>query len=96
MKIIIPELSLVTLIGSSSAGKSTFAKRFFKETEIISSDYCRAMVSDDENNLSSTQDAFELAHFMIRKRLKRGNLTVMDATNAKADSRKPIIDLCKK
>ncbi len=96
MKITIPELSLVTLIGVSSAGKSTFAQRFFKETEIVSSDYCRAMVSDDENSLSSTQDAFDLAHFIIGKRLKRGNLTVMDATNVKADARKPLIALCKK
>lgn len=96
MKIKIPELALITLIGSSSSGKSTFAKRFFKASEIVSSDACRTMVCDDENSLEATTDAFELAHFIIDKRLKKGFLTVIDATNTQVHARKPLIQLCKK
>ena len=50
MKITIPELSLVVLMGASGCGKSTFARRHFKHTEILSSDFCRGLVSDDEND----------------------------------------------
>jgi protein phosphatase len=41
MKITIPELSLVALVGVSGSGKSTFADRHFARTEIVSSDLCR-------------------------------------------------------
>lgn len=95
MEIKIPELSLVMLIGTSSSGKSTFAKKHFKATEVISSDYCRAMVSDDENSKEATADAFDLAHYMIKKRLKRGHLTVMDATNVQREARNPLVTIAK-
>ncbi len=96
MELKIPELSLILMMGASSSGKTSFAKKHFKSTEIISSDYCRALVSDDENNMESTADAFELLHFMVSKRLKRGLLTVVDATNVQHESRKSLIDLAKK
>lgn len=91
----IPELSLVVLIGASSSGKSTFAKKHFKSTEIISSDACRAMVSDDENTLIHSGDAFELARFITAKRLKNGLLTVIDATNVQEEARKDWIRLAR-
>src|SRR5579862_7294575 len=75
-----PDLSLVVLIGASGSGKSTFARKHFLPTEVISSDYCRALVSDDENNLAATSDAFELLHYIATKRLAAGRLTVADAT----------------
>jgi protein phosphatase len=84
----IPELSLVVLIGASSSGKSTFARKFFKPTEIVSSDQCRALVSDDENSLEASTDAFDLARFITAKRLKAGLLTVIDATNVQEGARK--------
>ena len=96
MKIEIPELSLVALVGTSGSGKSTFAKKYFLPTEVISSDYCRALVSDDENSLDATDDAFDLLHYMAGKRLKRGKLTVLDATNVQEPSRKKIVQLAKK
>ncbi len=80
MKISIPELSLVTLIGASGSGKSTFARQHFLPTEIISSDICRGLVSDDETNQDATQDAFDVLHYIAGKRLTRGQLTVIDAT----------------
>ena len=95
MKIAIPELSLVVLVGPSGAGKSTFARRHFKPTEIISSDYCRGLVSDDENNQAVTTDAFEVLHFIASKRLAAGKLTVIDATNVQPEARKPLIVLAR-
>ena len=55
----LPELSLVALVGASGSGKSTFARKHFRPTEILSSDYFRGLVSDDENDQSSTPDAFD-------------------------------------
>jgi protein phosphatase len=91
----IPNLSLVLLIGASGAGKSTFAKKHFKATEIISSDRCRGWISDDETNQAVTKDAFDLVHFMAQKRLKIGRLTVIDATNTKAEDRKTLLELAR-
>ena len=80
MKIAIPKLSLVVLIGPSGSGKSTFAHKHFLPTEILSSDACRAMISDDENNQAITPEAFALLHYVAAQRLALGRLTVIDAT----------------
>jgi protein phosphatase len=95
MQLNIPELSLVVLIGASGSGKSTFARKHFLATEIVSSDHCRAVVSDDENNQGATEDAFALLHFIVAKRLKAGRLTVVDATNVKPEDRKQLLQLAK-
>jgi protein phosphatase len=91
----IPELSLIVLIGPSGCGKSTFARKHFKPTEVLSSDFCRALVSDDENNQAATKDAFEVLHFIAAKRLAAGKLTVVDATNVQVEARKPLIALAR-
>ncbi len=91
----IPELSFVVLVGVSGSGKSTFARRHFKETEVLSSDFCRGLVSDDENDQAATAEAFDLLHYIARKRLAAGKLTVIDATNVQADSRKPLVALAR-
>ncbi len=95
MKMIIPELSLVTLIGASGSGKSTFARTHFLPTEIISSDVCRGLVSDDQTNQAATQDAFDVLHYIGGKRLNRGQLTVIDATNTQPADRKHLIQLAR-
>ncbi|MGB0838502.1 MAG: polynucleotide kinase-phosphatase [Chitinophagales bacterium] len=95
MKINVPELSLVLLVGVSGSGKSTFAKKYFKQHEVVSSDTCRGIVSNDENSLSATNDAFDLLNFIIAKRLKNGLLTVVDATNVQSESRKKLIQLAR-
>src|SRR5215213_8197702 len=95
MPISIPELALVVLIGPSGAGKSTFARTHFKPTEVLSSDACRGMVSDDENDQSATNDAFDLLHYIARKRLAAGRLTVIDATNVQAEARRPLLALAR-
>lgn len=95
MKLTIPELSLVFLIGVSGSGKSTFARKHFKTTEILSSDVCRGMVSDDENDQAATREAFEVLYFIARKRLAAGKLTVVDATNTLAEARKPLVEIAR-
>ena len=95
MKIEIPNLSLVVLIGPSGSGKSTFARRHFLPTEVLSSDACRAMVSDDENNQAVTKDAFDVLRFIAGKRLALGRLTVIDATNVQPEPRKPLVELAR-
>jgi protein phosphatase len=95
MTFTIPELSLVVLIGPSGCGKSTFARKQFKPTEVMSSDGFRALVSDDENDQSSTDDAFAALHFVAARRLARGKLTVVDATNVQPEARKPLVALAR-
>ncbi|GAA1024743.1 MULTISPECIES: polynucleotide kinase-phosphatase [Amycolatopsis] len=91
----IPDLCLVVLIGASGSGKSTFGGAQFKATEVISSDFCRGLVSDDENDQSATKDAFDVLHYIVGKRLAAGRLTVIDATNVQPDARKSLVALAK-
>ncbi len=95
MTINIPKLSLVVLVGPSGSGKSTFARRHFKPTEILSSDFCRGMISDDENDQTVTREAFEVLHYVAAKRLALGRLTVIDATNVQPEARKPLVELAR-
>jgi protein phosphatase len=95
MKITIPELSLVVLIGPSGCGKSSFGRKNFLPTELVSSDFCRGLVSDNENDQSATDDAFALLHAIVSKRLARGRLTVIDATNVQPEARKPLVELAR-
>ncbi|MGW0941094.1 polynucleotide kinase-phosphatase [Streptomyces sp. NPDC002623] len=91
----VTDLSLVVLIGASGSGKSTFARRHFKPTEVISSDFCRGLVSDDENDQSATRDAFDVLHYIAGKRLAAGRRTVVDATSVQQDARRQLVDLAK-
>jgi protein phosphatase len=95
MQISIPDLSLIVLIGASGSGKSSFARKHFLPTEIISSDYCRSILADDENDQSVSGEAFELLHYIVAKRLKAGRLTVVDATSVKPEDRKPLLQIAK-
>ena len=95
-RIVIPELSLVALVGASGSGKSTFARHHFKPTEIISSDFCRGLVSDHENDQAATTDAFEVLHFIAGKRLAAGRLVVVDATNVQREARQPLVALARR
>ncbi|MFF6878198.1 polynucleotide kinase-phosphatase [Streptomyces sp. NPDC012474] len=91
----VTDLSLVVLVGATGSGKSTFARRHFKPTEVISSDFCRGLVSDDENDQSATKDAFDVLHYVAGKRLAAGRRTVVDATSVQSDARRQLIDLAK-
>jgi protein phosphatase len=95
MKISILELSLVVLIGPSGSGKSSFGRKLFLPTEVVSSDECRGLVSDNENDQAATNDAFDLLHTIVRKRLGRGRLTVIDATNVQPEARKSLVEMAR-
>jgi len=95
MQLSIPDPSLVLLIGPSGSGKSTFARRRFARTEIVSSDECRAVVSDDEQNQAASHAAFEVLNLIVAKRLTGRRLTVVDATNVDARARKPLLALAR-
>ena len=95
MQITVPELSLVVLVGASGSGKSTFAEKHFKATEILSSDDCRALVSDDENDQTVTNQAFQVLHYIAGKRLSLGKLVVVDATNVQQDARRGLLRLAR-
>ncbi|ASN83062.1 polynucleotide kinase-phosphatase [Deinococcus ficus] len=91
----LPELCLVALVGASGSGKTTLGGRLFAPGEVLSSDAFRVLVANDENVLDANGDAFDALYFVARKRLARGLLTVIDATNVQADARKRIVDLAR-
>jgi len=95
MEIRIPKTALVLLVGASGSGKSSFAKKHFAQYETVSSDACRGIVSNDENNQAASNDAFELFYYIISMRLKKGLLTVADATNIQPDARKKLINIAR-
>jgi len=90
--ITIPPDALVVLVGIAGSGKSTFAARHFTPTEVLSSDAMRALVADDPTDQSATGDAFEILHAVVARRLARGRLTVVDATNVQAWAREPLLE----
>ncbi|KUH39353.1 MULTISPECIES: polynucleotide kinase-phosphatase [Streptomyces] len=91
----VTDLSLVVLVGATGSGKSTFARRHFKPTEVISSDFCRGLVADDENDQSASGDAFDVLHYIAGKRLAAGRLTVVDATNVQPEARRQLVRLAR-
>ncbi|QNP65918.1 polynucleotide kinase-phosphatase [Streptomyces genisteinicus] len=91
----VTDLSLVVLVGATGSGKSTFARRHFKPTEVVSSDFCRGLVADDENDQSASGDAFDVLHYIVGKRLAAGRLTVVDATNVQTESRRQLVKIAR-
>jgi protein phosphatase len=91
----IPELALVVLVGATGSGKSTFARMHFKQTQVVSSDACRGVVSDDENDQAATPDAFALVHHIAGVRLRRGLLTVIDATSVQRAARESLVKVAR-
>lgn len=91
----VPRMGLIVLVGVSGSGKSTFARTHFKPTEVISSDFCRGLVSDDDNDQSATADAFDVLHYIVGTRLRRGLLTVVDATSVQSADRAKLVKLAK-
>ena len=95
VRVSVPAMGLVVLVGVSGSGKSTFARTHFKPTEVVSSDFCRGLVADDENDQSATPDAFDVLHYIVGTRLRRGLLTVVDATNVQQVARASLVKLAK-
>ncbi|WP_042375897.1 polynucleotide kinase-phosphatase [Streptacidiphilus melanogenes] len=91
----VPDLSLVVLVGTTGSGKSSFAARQFLPTQVVSSDVCRGLVSDDPNDQAATGDAFDVLHYIAGKRLAAGRITVVDATNVQQESRRKLVELAR-
>ena len=94
-QVTVPSMGLVVLVGVSGSGKSTFARTRFRPTEVVSSDFCRGLIADDENDQSATPDAFDVLHYIVGTRLRRGLLTVVDATNVQPDARAALVRLAR-
>lgn len=94
-QVTVPAMGLVVLVGVSGSGKSTFARTHFRPTEVVSSDFCRGLVADDENDQSATKDAFDVLEYIVGTRLRRGRLTVVDATNLQQSARAALIKLAR-
>jgi protein phosphatase len=87
----IPPSALIVLIGPAASGKSTWATKHFRSTQIVSSDQCRALIADDEADQEASRDAFRIFHRIINERLKRGLLTVADSTALTATARADLL-----
>ncbi len=94
--IALPADALVILIGISASGKTTFAARHFRTSQVLSSDFLRAMITDDPTAQEATDDAFDLLHRLLAMRLRRGRLTVIDATNVQAWAREQLVAMARR
>ncbi|MDR7400644.1 MAG: AAA family ATPase [Armatimonadota bacterium] len=92
----IPDPSLVVLCGPAASGKSTFARRHFLPTAVVSTDRCRAMIADDEANIRVSRDAFELFFHIIELRLRHRRLAVADSTALQPDVRLALRQLARR
>ena len=82
---------LVVLIGAAGSGKSTFAARHFAADEILSSDAFRALVAGDAADQRASGLAFRRLHEELARRLARGRLSVVDATNLTPHARRVLL-----
>lgn len=95
MEVVFAETTLVVLCGVAGCGKSTFAKKYFEPTAIVSSDQCRAIVCDDEENMGASSDAFDLFYSIIEKRMKYKKTVVADSTALSYETRKRLVKMGK-
>ena len=95
MRVTIPDWGLILMIGASGAGKTTFVRKHFRATEVLSSDHYRSVVADDDRSRQTSTDAFEVMREIARRRLGRKLHAVIDATNLVPEDRRRFIDLAR-
>jgi protein phosphatase len=89
-ELVIPRPCVVLLVGAAGAGKSTFARRHFPPDAILSSDAMREAIAGDATDQRVNGPAFAALHRALDRRLARGELAVVDATNATAPARRAV------
>ena len=100
--LVLTSRTLLVLCGVAGAGKSTFARNLVEDhqvlrtTSIISSDYCRALVCDDDNNQQVSREAFDLLYYIVQKRLSLGRFTIVDSTALQADTRRKLLEIAQR
>ena len=92
----LPADALVLLVGIAGSGKTTFASRHFRPTQVLSSDALRGMIADDPTAQGATEDAFDLLHRLLEMRLRRGRPTVVDATNVEEWARRELVTIARR
>jgi len=88
--------SIVLLCGPAACGKSTFAQRHFRPTQIISSDWARGRVCDDEKDQRFNTQAFALVRYLSELRLGLNRLCVVDSTALTPPHRREFVELAKR
>ncbi|MBA2395494.1 MAG: AAA family ATPase [Ktedonobacteraceae bacterium] len=102
--LIVPYRTLLVLCGPAGCGKSTFAQQIvtrnkpgdFQNTMIVSSDTCRALISDNEANQQVNRDTFDLFYYIIGKRMYQNRFTIADSTALQPDARQRLLDLAER
>ena len=100
-RLVLPQRTLLVLCGVAGAGKSTFPRTFVEEhyaqglraTSVISSDYCRALICDDETNQQVSRDAFDLLYYIMQKRMLQARFTIVDSTALLAQTRHHLLGI---
>jgi protein phosphatase len=89
--IVIPDPSMVVLIGPAGVGKSTFAARHAAPAEILSSDAFRLAIAGDAADQRASGLAFRRLHDELAHRLAARRLTFVDATNLTTHARRVLL-----
>jgi len=97
--LVLSHQTLLVLCGIAGAGKSTFARAFvaqhsahgLRETSIVASDHCRALICDSDNNQNVSGDAFELLYYLLDKRMRLRRFTIVDSTALQAPTRQKLL-----
>jgi F420-dependent oxidoreductase-like protein len=88
MELRLPAPCLVVLIGASSTGKSTWAGRAFRDSEIVSSDRLRGIVGSGEDDQQAGNAAFSILEQIVEERMRRRLTTVIDTLGFDRDRRR--------
>jgi F420-dependent oxidoreductase-like protein len=91
----LPPRALVVLAGPSGAGKTEWARRHFRDGQIVSSDDLRALVGEGPHDQRAGGDAFAVLDLVLERRLRRGLLTVIDSLALDGERRRGWVQLAR-
>lgn len=97
--------TLIVMCGVMCSGKSTFVKAHGLENNVVCPDSIRIQVAgttyDENGNYAIRYDndcekvVWDMAKNMVRTRLEKGNLTVLDAMNVSIKNVRPFLQIAK-